>query len=158
MSLLAFNLIHFGGYSSPFDSPFSVPIAGCAMVACIVVASMSFQNRRRELQSQERLAAIAKGVPLPPTEEELAIMHGKPSSDSTRRRGNTRRAGIVLLGCAGGLILFFVALATVLQVRAVLCGAAAGLIPLGIGVGFLVDARIQSRELEESTISLPTQH
>ena len=151
MSLLAFNLIHFGGYSSPFDSPFSVPIAGCAMVACIVVASMSFQNRRRELQSQERLAAIAKGLPMPPTAEELALMNGKPSLDSTRRRGNTRRAGIVLIGSAAGLILFFVALASVLQVREVLSGAAAGLIPLGIGVGFLVDARIQTRELEEAT-------
>ena len=146
MSLLAFR--DFG--PSLFDSPFSVPIAGCAMVACIVVASVASANRKRELQSQERLAAIAKGVPVPPTEEELAIMHGKPSTDSTRRRGNTRRAGIVLLGCSAGIILFFVALASVLQVREVLSGAAAGLIPLGIGVGFLVDARIQTRELEES--------
>jgi hypothetical protein len=156
MSLLAF--IHFDSVTNAWDSPFSVPIAGCAMVACIVVASMSFQNRRREMQSQERLAAIAKGIPVPPTEEELALMHGKPSSDSTRRRGNTRRAGIVLLGCAAGLILFFVALAGVLQERDVLCGAAAGLIPLGIGVGFLVDAHIQTRELEESTSNPPPQH
>ena len=154
MSLLAF--IHFS--SNAWDSPFSVPIAGCAMVACIVVASMASANRKRELQSQERLAAIAKGVPVPPTEEELAIMHGKPSADTTRRRGNTRRAGIVLLGCAVGLILFFVALASVLQERDVLAGAAAGLIPFGIGVGFLVDARIQSRELEESSNNPPPQH
>jgi Domain of unknown function (DUF6249) len=154
MSLLAF--IHFS--SNAWDSPFSVPIAGCAMVACIVVASMASANRKRELQSQERLAAIAKGVPVPPTEEELAIMHGKPSTDSTRRRGNTRRAGIVLLGCAVGLILFFIALATVLQIREVPSGAAAGLIPLGIGIGFLVDARIQSRELEESANTPPNQH
>jgi hypothetical protein len=146
MSLLALAL-----NMDPFDSPFSVPIAGCAMIACIAVSSMWASNRKREMQSQERLAAIARGVPLPPTEDELAIMHGKPSGDTTRRRGNTRRAGIVLLGCAGGLILFFIALASVLQVRAVLSGAAAGLIPLGIGVGFLIDARIQSRELEEAT-------
>ena len=152
MSLLAF--IHFS--SDAWDSPFSVPIAGCAMVACIVVASMASQNRKRELQSQERLAAIAKGIPVPPTEEELAMIHGKPSTDSTRRRGNTRRAGIILLGAAAGLILFFVFLSTVLQERDVLCGAAAGLIPLGIGVGFLVDARIQTRELEESAANPQT--
>jgi hypothetical protein len=155
MSLLAF--IHFGTSSGFFDSPFSVPIAGAAMVACIVVASMASANRKRELQSQERLAAITRGVPVPPTEEELAIMHGKPSTDATRRRGNTRRAGIVLIGCAAGLILFFIALATVLQERDVLAGAAAGLIPLGIGVGFLVDSRIQTRELEESTTNPPAQ-
>jgi hypothetical protein len=148
MSLLA--LAMFREYGGAIDSPFSVPIAGCAMVACIVVASMWSANRRRELQSQERLAAIAKGMPVPPTEEELALMHGKPSTDSTRRRGNTRRAGIVLLGCAVGLILFFITLSYVLQERDVLAGAAASLIPFGIGVGFLIDARIQSRELEES--------
>ena len=148
MSLLAF--IHFNSGGNFWDSSYSVPIAGCAMIACIVVASMAASNRKRELQSQERLAAIAKGVPVPPTEDELAIMHGKPSTDSTRRRGNTRRAGIVLLGSAVGLILFFIVLATVLQERDVLCGAAAGLIPFGVGAGFLIDARIQTRELEEA--------
>jgi len=147
MSLLAF--IHFG--TNAWDSPFSVPVAGCFMILGIVVASMWASNRQREMQSQERLAAIAKGLPVPPTPEELALMNGKPPADVTRRRGNTRRAGIVLIGSAAGLILFFVALASVLQVREVLSGAAAGLIPLGIGVGFLVDARIQTRELEEAT-------
>jgi len=157
MSLLAF--IHFSNSSNFFDSPFVVPVAGCAMVACIVVASMASANRKRELQSQERLAAIARGVPVPPTEEELAIMHGKPSTDSTRRRGNTRRAGIVLIGTAVGLMLFFIVLTVVLQVREILSGVAASLIPLGIGVGFLVDSRIQSRELEEATSNpQPPQH
>jgi len=156
MSLLA--LIHFDGSSGAIDSPFIVPVAGCIMILGIVVASMWAANRQREMQSQERLAAIAKGLPVPPTAEELALMNGKPSADTTRRRGNTRRAGIVLLGSAAGLILFFIALASVLQVREVLSGAAAGLIPLGIGVGFLIDARIQSRELEESTTNPPPQH
>jgi hypothetical protein len=137
------------------DSPFIVPVAGCAMILGIVVAGIWSGIRQREMQSQERLAAIAKGVPVPPTLEELAILHGRPSADTTRRRGNTRRAGIVLLGCAAGLILFFIALAEVLQIRAVLCGAAAGLIPLGIGIGFLVDSHIQSRELEEAAASGP---
>jgi len=131
-------------------SPFIVPVAGCAMILGISVAGIWSSIRNREIQSQERLAAIARGVPLPPTVEELAIIHGKPSVDATRRRGNTRRAGIILLGSAVGLILFFIALSTVLHVREVLCGAAVGLIPLGIGVGFLVDANIQSRELEEA--------
>ena len=137
-------------YDAPLDSPYIIPVAGCLMVLGIVLAGVWSSNRSREMQAQERLAAIARGVPLPPTLEELAIIHGKPSVDGTRRRGNVRRAGIVLLGCAAGLILFFVALATVLQVRNVLCGAAVGLIPLGIGVGLLIDARIQTRELEEA--------
>jgi hypothetical protein len=145
MSLLAFFF-----HEGMIDSPFIVPVAGCFMILGIVVASMWAANRQREMQSQERLAAIAKGMPVPPTAEELALMNGKPSTDSTRRRANTRRAGIILLGAAAGLILFFVALASVLQVREVLSGAAAGLIPFGVGVGFLIDARIQTREMEEA--------
>jgi len=139
--------------SSDFmNSPYAIPVAGCLTGLGIAVAGIWSSVRAREIQSQERLAAIAKGVPIPPTAEELAIIHGKPSVDSTRRRGNVRRGGIVLLGAAVGLILFFIALASVLQERDVLCGAAVGLIPLGIGVGLLIDARIQTREIEEATI------
>lgn len=131
-------------------SPFVVPVAGCAMVLGIVIAGVWSSVRQREVQSQERLAAIAQGVPIPPTPEELAIIHGRPSQDQAKRRANIRLAGIVLLGVAAGLILFFIALAAVLQERDVLCGAAVGLIPLGIGAGFLVDTRIQTREMEEA--------
>jgi hypothetical protein len=143
-------------FSQPMDSPFIVPVAGCIMILGIVVAGIWSGIRNREIQSTERLAAIAKGVPIPPTVEELAILHGKPSVDSTRRRGSVRRAGIVLLGAAAGLVAFFIALSSILRERDVLCGAAVGLIPLGIGIALLIDARIQTRELEEATTSAPT--
>jgi hypothetical protein len=140
------------------DSPFIVPVAGCAMILGIVVAGIWSGIRNREIQSTERLAAIAKGVAVPPTAEELAIIHGKPSADTTRRRGNVRRGGIVLLGTAFGLVAFFITLASILQERDVLCGAAVGLIPLGIGIALLIDARIQTRELEEATHSGHSTH
>ena len=130
-------------------SPFIVPVAGCAMILGIVVAGIWSGVRNREMQSQERLAAIAKGVPLPPTIEELAMRHDAAKPVTTRRRGNTRQGGIVLMGVAGGLIMFFIALGIILRERDVLAGAAVGLIPLGIGIGLLVDAKIQSRELAE---------
>ena len=139
-------------------SPFIVPVAGCAMILGISVAGIWSGIRNREIQSTERLAAIAKGVAVPPTAEELAIIHGKPTVDGTRRRGNIRRWGIVLLGTAVGLVAFFVALASILQVREVLSGAAVGLIPLGIGIALLIDARIQTRELEEAASSGPSTH
>jgi hypothetical protein len=131
-------------------SPFVVPVAGCFMVLGIVVAGIWSNIRNREIQGQERLAAIARGVPVPPTVEELAIMHGKPTADGRRRRANVRLGGIVLLGTAAGLILFFIALAAILRERDVLCGAAVGLIPLGVGVGLLIDAGMQKRELPEA--------
>jgi len=40
-----------------------------------------------------------------------------------------------------------VVLAAILHVREVLSGAAAGLIPLAIGVGFFIDYNLQKREL-----------
>jgi len=138
-------------YHGPIDSPFSVPVAGCIMILGIVLAGIWSGNRQQEMRSRERLECIARGITPPPTPEELAAIHGKPSVSQTRRRANIRLTGIVLLASAAGLIVFFIALAAILQERDVLCGAAVGLIPLFIGVGFLIDTRIQSREIEESS-------
>jgi len=139
-------------------SPFIVPVSGCIMILGIVVAGIWSSVRNREIQSTERLAAIAKGVPVPPTPEELAILHGKPSADATRRRGNIRLAGTILVIGAVSLVAFFLVLASVLRERDVLCGAAVGLIPLGIGIALLIDARTQSREIEESIAKGPSVH
>ena len=133
-------------------SPFIVPVAACLMVLGIVIASVWAANRSREMKSQERLAAIARGITLPPSADELAIMHGKPSVDRTRRHANVRLWGIVLLGAATGMIFFFVALASIVRTREVLSGAAVALIPLGIGIGLLIDAHIQSREMADATL------
>jgi hypothetical protein len=132
-----------------WNSPFIIPVAGCLMILGIVLGGVWSGVRNREIQSRERLEAIARGVPIPPTPEELAITHGRPTLDLARRRANIRLTGIVLLSSAAGLILFFVGLAAVLQQRDVLCGAAVGLIPLAVGAGFLIDTKIQSREMDE---------
>lgn len=143
-------LAAFSGFGDIANSPFIVPVASFAMVLGIVAVTGWQGIRKRELESQERLAAIAKGIVPPPTGDELGLTQGRPAN-MIRRRANIRLAGIVLLGSAAGIILFFIALAAILQQRNVLCGAAVGLIPLGIGIGFLVDTRIQSRELDEPT-------
>jgi uncharacterized membrane protein len=145
------------GLTESINSPFIVPVASFIMVLGIVAVGAWSNARKRELESQERLAAIAKGIPPPPTAAELAATQGRPAVSLVRRRANIRLAGIVLLGAAAGIILFFIALAAILQQREVLSGAACGLIPFGIGVGFLIDTRIQSREIDEST-QPPTPH
>ena len=145
------------GISETFNSPFIVPVASFIMVLGIVAVGAWSNARKRELESQERLAAIAKGITPPPTAAELAATQGRPAISLVRRRANIRLSGIVLLGAAAGIALFFIALAAVLRERDVLCGAACALIPFGIGVGFLIDTRIQSREIDEST-QPPTPH
>ena len=142
-------------FSEPFNSPFIVPVASFIMVLGIVAVGAWSNARKRELESQERLAAIAKGLVLPPTAAEIAATQGRPAISLVRRRANIRLAGIVLLGGAAGIALFFIALASILRERDVLCGAACALIPFGIGVGFLIDTRIQSREIDESTPNPP---
>lgn len=137
--------------SEGFNSPFIVPVAGCAMVLGIVVAGIWSGIRTREILSRERLEAIARGLPVPPTPEELALTNGRPSASLARRRANIRLAGVILLASAAGIVLFFVALTAILREREVLCGAAVGLIPLAIGVGFLIDTRIQTTEMESMT-------
>ncbi len=139
------------GVGETFNSPFIVPVAGCLMILGIVAVGNWSGARKRELESQERLAAIAKGLVPPPTAAEIAMTQGRPSISLVRRRANIRLAGIVLLGSAVGIALFFIALSAILQQRDVLSGAACALIPLGIGIGFLIDTRIQSREIDEAT-------
>ena len=142
------------GLTESINSPFIVPVASFVMVLGIVAVGAWSNSRKREMESQERLAAIAKGLTPPPTAAELALTQGRPAVSLVRRRANIRLAGIVLLGASAGIVLFFIALAAILRERDVLCGAACGLIPLGIGVGFLIDTRIQSREIDESTAPL----
>ena len=55
------------GVGETFNSPFIVPVAGCLMVLGIVAVGSWSNARKRELESQERLAAIAKGLVPPPT-------------------------------------------------------------------------------------------
>jgi hypothetical protein len=141
----------FSSLGEAANSPFIVPVASFVMVLGIVAVGSWSNARKRELESQERLAAIAKGLVLPPTAAEIAASQGRPAISLVRRRANIRLSGIVLLGASAGIVLFFVALSAILQERDVLCGAACGLIPFGIGVGFLIDTRIQSQEIDEAT-------
>jgi len=134
------------------NSPFIVPVAGCFMIAVIVIASTAAASRKREIESQERLAAIAKGLVPPPTQEELAMTRQPPATSAYRRYSNIRLTGIILLGGALGVILFFCVLSWIIGDRHILAGAAAGLVPLGLGIGFLADANLQKRELESSEL------
>jgi hypothetical protein len=147
----------FSSFGDAANSPFIVPVAGCLMILGIVAVTSWSSARNRELESQERLAAIAKGLVPPPTKEELALTQSRPAPSAFRRRANVRLTGIVLVSSAVALALFFIVLWAVIGERDILSGVACALIPFGIGAGFLVDARIQSREIDEATPP-PTTH
>jgi hypothetical protein len=114
-----------------------------------IVSGIWLDGHKRRIKSEERIAMIARGVPLAEIEKMLGPgdEEKRPVKDPLRSLANARRAGIVLVSVGAGLILFFIVLTAILQVREVLSGAAAGLIPLAIGVGFFVDYNLQKREL-----------
>ncbi len=105
------------------------------LVCGIPIAVIYAFYRVRKLRSEERLAAIAKGLPVP---FEADLPHPAKS----------RRAGILLLAGGLGYGLTF-ALISLIE-RDALVAAAFGVIPVAIGIGFFIDAMLARRELHPS--------
>lgn len=130
-------------------SPFAIVIAAFAMVLGIVIVANIANYHTRKLKSEERMAAIARGIPLPP-DSDLASLVDTASKASTlgytgnRARG-LRTGGIVCISVGVGLALFSFFLAWIVQEHDVLAVAAAGLIPLAVGAGLLVDYALRTR-------------
>jgi hypothetical protein len=61
--------------------------------------------------------------------------------------GQARTSALVLISTGVGISVFGILLTWIVREHEVLVVAAAGLIPLAIGVGFLVDYTMQKREL-----------
>lgn len=129
-----------------WNSPFIVPVAAFAMVLGIVIAQQLNQAHRRRLQSEERLAAISRGLPLPP--EPLPEPVSTEAAQRRRARG-LRTAAIVLTSTSVGTALFAFLLVWILQEREILSLAALSVVPLAIGIGLFVDYRFQTREIEQ---------
>ena len=151
-----------------FYSPFIIPVAGCAMILGIVASGAWARVRTLEIRSQERLARIAHGLPVEPDWHEATVkagMAGMQAASSSpgpavvhghmNDGGKARRAGIVLSSIGTGLLLFFVLLAMITRERGVLIAALAGILPLAIGIGFLVDARLKRQEYGQYLMSGP---
>lgn len=103
----------------------------------IPLGAMYTYYRVRQLRSEERLAAIAKGVSIP-LEPELS------------QAARSRRAGI-LLTC--GAVGFIVALGFIAQIEhepETWTAAALGIIPLAVGIGYFVDFTMIRRDLHAS--------
>jgi preprotein translocase subunit Sss1 len=95
------------------------------------MAAMYTFFRVRKLRSEERLAAIARGVDVP-MQPEL--------SESAR----SRRSGILLVAGAIGYIVTFILIGR--QEPEAMIAATFGVIPLAIGLGFFVDYALIRRD------------
>jgi len=105
---------------------FGIPIVG--------IGSYTFY-RVNKLRTEERLAAIARGVPVP-LEPELS------------QTARSRRAGILLVAGAIGYITTFAMMARVEPDAWV--PASLGAIPFTLGLGFFLDSALVRRDLHAS--------
>ena len=108
-----------------------VGFAAVIMVFGIPMAALYCYYRVRKLRTEERLAAIARGVNVP-MEPELS------------QAARSRRSGILL---TSGGIGYMIAFALVARSEPDAWVAAAfGVIPLAIGIGFFLDSTLIRRD------------
>jgi hypothetical protein len=132
-----------------FTTPLIIPLGAFAVAIVAIVAGIWSQAHRERVRADQRMAMLARGMSVVEIERLMGTKEEEQRSpkDPLRSLGNARRAGIILVSSGAGLMLFFFALTAIIGDREILSGAAVGLIPLAIGIGFFIDYRLQKREL-----------
>jgi hypothetical protein len=134
-----------------FNPAVAVPLgAFCVAIVGIISGSVS-QAHSRRIKAEERMALIARGLPLAEIEKLMGhdanVDERLPRSPVGRMRGS-RTTALVLIGVGLGLAAFGAMLAAIERDREVLVVAAVSVIPLAIGIAFFVDYRLQKAEVE----------
>lgn len=113
------------------------PTAFVAVVMAFTVplAAIYALYRSRKLRSEERIAAITRGVAVPMAEE-------------LPPHARSRKAAILLTTGGIGYVLTFLALGRFEYNAAE--AAVFGILPIAIGIGYFIDAFIVRRELHHS--------
>lgn len=104
----------------------------------IPLGGMYTYYRVRKLRSEERMAAIARGVAIP-VEPEL------------NQAARSRRAGILLIAGAIGFMLTFGLIARVTGETDTWVVSSFGFIPLAVGIGYFVDWALLRRDAHASS-------
>ena len=112
-----------------------IGLVAVMMIFGIPLAAMYTFYRIRRLRTEEKLAAIARGVSVP-MEAELS-----PAARS-------RRSGLLLVTGALGYISTFGVIARAEHDAWV--AAAFGIIPLAVGIGFFLDSALIRRDLRSA--------
>ncbi len=128
---------------------YAIPLGAFAVGIVAIVSGVVGQMNREKLKADQRMAMVARGINADDIDKLLgkSSVDGKPWRDPMQSLGNTRRTAIVLISSGVGLMLFFSMVAWIEQKHEVLSGVAIGLIPLAIGLGFLIDYNLQKRDL-----------
>ena len=109
-----------------------IALVATILLFAIPLALIFTTYHLRKLKAEERLKAIEKGLPVPQEPE-------------VPRPARLRGLGMLLVSIGIGFSLAFWLMSFV--VRGVLLAAPLGIIPFAIGVGYLINASLVSREL-----------
>jgi Domain of unknown function (DUF6249) len=112
-----------------------IGLVAVVLTCGIPVAGMYTYYRVRKLRTEERLAALARGVEIP-MQQELSQF------------ASSRRSGILLVSAGLGFFLMFAAIARIANEPETMVAAAFGILPLAIGLGYFVDATLIQRDLK----------
>jgi hypothetical protein len=139
--------------------PVLIPIVAMMIPITAIVGGFWVQAQKSRLIADQRMAMIARGLPLAEIEAALRSPafseYGTAPKDPLRSLGNARRAATVLISVGLGIVLFGLVLEQIIHVREVFAIAAAGLVPLVIGAGFVVDYYMQKSELARFGMESP---
>jgi hypothetical protein len=144
--------------SNIFLSPFVVAVAGCLMILGLGAFGIYSEMDQKRLRSQERMTLLARGMSIDDIERLQRQVQSEDVSDPVRTMNNIRRTAMILFGSGVGIFVFGLLLAAILQTRVLLIVAAAGLIPVAIGVGFWIDYKMQARDLARFGLEVNSQN
>ena len=131
------------------------------MAIVAIVSVVVSEGNRQRLTAEQRMAMVARGMPADDIDKLLtkATVDGRPVKDPMQSLANARRTAIVLISSGIGLALFFILLSFIVSERDVLAGAAVGLMPLAVGIGFVIDYHLQKRDLSRFGLEVgPADH
>jgi hypothetical protein len=144
--------------STIFLSPFVVAVAGCLMILGLGCFGIYSEMDQKRLRSQERMTLLARGMSIDDIERLQRQVQTEDVADPVRTMNNIRRTAMILFGSGAGILVFGLLLASILQVRVLLIVAAAGIIPIAIGIGFWIDYKMQARDLARFGLEVDTQN
>ncbi|MFZ0736412.1 MAG: DUF6249 domain-containing protein [Candidatus Acidiferrales bacterium] len=113
----------------------NVALVAVTLSLAVPLAMIYVYYRVQKLRTEERLAAIAKGISVPQKEE-------------LQPHARSRRAGILLVAGGLGYALTFWAVGH--AEPDAYTAAAFGILPVALGIGYFIDATLIRRELRAS--------
>jgi hypothetical protein len=118
------------GFLTPDLMAVTIPLLAIVGGVSIAIVSIIMAGRKKELEHKERLVAMEKGIDIPvATQEEK-----RPAYLANR---------------SSGLVMVFIGIALTIALFAVAGteGGVWGLLPLGIGVGLLISAALEKKDV-----------